>query len=740
MSNFKLLAIRPRIGCHISLFKNLQVGKIYQFYSDITFLSHEDKTVDYQQNVACAIINNNVPEDFFAPIDKFGQNGIKINISAIAGKNGSGKSSLIDLFFAAVFVFSTHRKLLTPTIGDAKEKVLAIAQDIKALQNRQKELDKILVALRNSFNKSLETKENMMSFEIAEENLYQHLEHLKQVDDQIEAKVKEIIENKHKIREYEKLIQRTKVDIFFELDGKVYVLSVDREIPSGASIYPVPTFLKGQPINFDTPTEVEDINMENLSKHFFYTIAVNYSHYSLNSRYLGEWVRMLFHKNDGYRTPLVITPMRTEGNFNINSEMNFARTRLLNNVLIENKSLPDSEPGVFVTEHQYITKVYFTLNKEKIKDLPKFVSLSDVEWSGNERAVNLCRDLLGLAYYELWEADLGKFVLKDILLNYIVEKVDNITESYTEFQPGYIYNENPPTLDNRKFLMELLNDQTHVTYKLHQAINFLRIHLGITNYKKFSVSPKELKSRSAVRFEFTLSDLYRWMREPKDNVLIQHLPPSIFEVDFKLFNKKKVKSWFGTLSSGEQQFIHTIQGIVYHINNIQSAHTNDRRIKYRAINIILDEIELYFHPDFQRRFISRLLTTLYQLRLNKKSHIETINLLFLTHSPFILSDIPSNNVLRMEVKKVKGKAMPLEGKFETFAANIHDLLANSFFIEGTSMGAFAEQKVNFLIDKINNGNELTASDYKLVELIGDSFLKSSLKNLIERKKNDPNKI
>ena len=63
--------------------------------------------------------------------------------------------------------------------------------------------------------------------------------------------------------------------------------------------------------------------------------------------------------------------------------------------------------------------------------------------------------------------------------------------------------------------------------------------------------------------------------------------------------------------------------------------------------------------------------------MNAIKNLDTnINILFITHSPFILSDIPKQNVLFLE----NGK--PSEKKnMNTFGANITDLLADSFFIE-----------------------------------------------------------
>ena len=69
----------------------------------------------------------------------------------------------------------------------------------------------------------------------------------------------------------------------------------------------------------------------------FYTIVINYSHNAYNSlEYQSEimgrykkkfWIEALFHKNDGYRTPIVLNPFRERGNIDINVETELAEQR-----------------------------------------------------------------------------------------------------------------------------------------------------------------------------------------------------------------------------------------------------------------------------------------------------------------------------------------------------------------------------------------------------------------------------
>jgi len=107
---------------------------------------------------------------------------------------------------------------------------------------------------------------------------------------------------------------------------------------------------------------------------------------------------------------------------------------------------------------------------------------------------------------------------------------------------------------------------------------------------------------------------------------------------------------------------------------------------------------LYHHPEMQRTYISRLLKGIEALKLKK---IKSINIILSTHSPFILSDIPSKNILRL------GKEEGLTSKgilsdTQTFGANIHDLLANDFFLKSGFMGEFAKSKINEVINFMNH--------------------------------------
>lgn len=731
MDNFKLLGIRPRRGCHVNLLKNLSVEQLYTFYSSYQFYNQQnEKVARTEGEISYYTFQSKVPENLYDIEQTDGKQPIKFNLSAVAGKNGSGKSTLIELFFAVVFVISQKGDILTPTESDILANIKGLEQKLRANQNRKNQLTKTKVGYISAYNKALIKYPSKIPFEEVEMAILEQ-KRREEIDSAEEKSIKtEIRRQKSLLEEYAIMSYRTKADILFVVDEQLYLLKVSPEDGVRLEVIPAEGETQKMP-NYNDLT----LGLENIARLFCYSIAVNYSHYGLNSKNLGHWINLLFHKNDGYQTPLVITPMRTDGNFDINDEIGFAKARLLNNVILQWNRNPKED--VELVENQVVTEVVFKLNKSKINKIPPYITIVDGELEGDKRAIAMLKDYFKIALPDYQDFKFEDFTLREKLLNYIVLKIDKISEYYPGFSPAYVYNENPPVERNNNLLKKIYKDTTHVTYKLHQAVHFIEFCIAPGKSPDFEIQKGDLKGNKRVEFPFTLFDLFDWMGNPSEDELIQYLPPSIFEIDFKLTNGKGHNYLFNGLSSGEQQFVHTIQAVIYHLNNIQSAHANTEGIKYQAVNIVLDEIELYFHPDFQRGFISKLLRAISRVNPADKTRIRTVNLLFLTHSPFILSDIPNENVLRLKLSK--GKSLPFVFKDkdnrgeETFAANIYELLSNSFFIEGTAIGKFAEDKINSIIEKVNQKVPLTKEDEQLVQIIGDKFLRFSIEEFTNKK-------
>lgn len=174
------------------------------------------------------------------------------------------------------------------------------------------------------------------------------------------------------------------------------------------------------------------------------------------------------------------------------------------------------------------------------------------------------------------------------------------------------------------------------------------------------------------------------------------------------------------LSSGELQMLNSISTYIYHLRNLNYHVGAEGFVEYSYVNLILEEVELYFHPEYQRRYVYEMLRQIEQVKLN---NIKAINIILVTHSPFVLTDIPKNNVLFLQ----KGEPVRVMQE-NTFGANIHSLLQNGFFLEGSPMGEFAKEKINKMFERLHNG-EYSDELFEEIKLVSEPLLKTQLYQL-----------
>ena len=240
--------------------------------------------------------------------------------------------------------------------------------------------------------------------------------------------------------------------------------------------------------------------------------------------------------------------------------------------------------------------------------------------------------------------------------------------------------------------------------------------------------------------KFTFENVAKAIDEVSDTEksnIINYLPPPIFRTDIELNSIKSSEKGikFSTLSSGEKQQIYSTNSIYYHLMNLDSVKnsTDDGKISYRNINVILEEIELYFHPEFQRTYLNRLITGIKNLKLN---NIKAINIIFVTHSPFILSDIPNSNIMYLQINS-NGESVDIVEKKKSFASNIHYLLGDNFFFENNVyIGEFARNKIDETIQFIrqpDSKDENIEYYYKLIDLIDEPILRNKLIEMLFEK-------
>lgn len=406
--------------------------------------------------------------------------------------------------------------------------------------------------------------------------------------------------------------------LFYELDGTVYEL---RSKDTRTDLYRGGQVISGQDHKYKAI----------LHHHFFYTIALNYSLYSFNKKDYqcpndksinGNWIDGLFHKNDAYLTPMSLNPFRNDGNIDINKESGLALQRLSALALFFDSKGRNLIPGYKAVKLRYKLRPNF----EKTI-IGKFST-----WDAPSR----CRSLYE-EFKEAYESSiLGNYSLESEFFNnaisYMAYKTLKIGLTYADYKQAL----NGKPLDI--YLEKIADDDSHITYKLRQCKSFVE---------------NSIYDRTSGEHEIKLREIHGNQPISSYEKAFSLLPPPFYDVDV-VFEKcdEETKFSFGddftftSMSSGERQLMYSLSSILYHIQNLESVNGDTFRISYKHINLVLDEVELYSHPEYQRTFINDLLDRLSWLDITYP--IESVNILLVTHSPFILSDIPKNNILYLK--------------------------------------------------------------------------------------------
>lgn len=745
MKGFKLLAIRPLKNCDSRFRKNLKEGVIYQFYQNFKYLDQSSQRIsEKHNNLDSEILNIEIVNNHFDLYTS--ERNLNISVSAIVGVNGSGKSSIIELFLYLLYKYSLEKQLI-PNYYDE------LAGQIVTSQNDLDELRFITNDLTSSQSKELLSNKGYNSFIPYLADLFQEYEvfpnhkefNYLELTQDFKQKIENTIQRKIDIlsanqRNHNEFINLLNVGLNTEVVfAQNSILNIIRIEDNDFTLYTGNLIKDSNTRTIPLTKSKKPIDLND----FFYSILLNFSHHSLNSRTLGNWINTLFHKNDGYLCPVVINPMRTDGNFDINTEESFSKERLLTNLIyahINGKTF-----SFLGDKKNEATKVIF---KPKAHLLNQIIYPWEDYLDGSMTIEkHLFEEFVKPQINSISEYELRSIPFSLHIIHYIINKIYRLTytyDYYKQIKQVYRAAENPIYASQLKNHFDL--DKSHTSYKIHRALNYLKQNAANINQQPWRYNP------SNYEIEFTIRDLVDICGINKNDSISDintKIPPSFFDIDIVYSNGVEEVIRFGNLSSGEKHFIFSWQIILYHLNNLESVSYMDKnsgRQSYQSINVILDEVELYMHPEYQRNFINKLLAELRTLRLNG---IEHIHILFATHSPFILSDIPSMNILRLEVDENGASCPNYCSDEETFAANIHDLLANDFFLKNGFMGEFSKKTISDLIvyltvDTTVNNLDLENSEksnrnwnkdraLKVIELIGEPLIRDRLYSLFQRK-------
>ena len=178
------------------------------------------------------------------------------------------------------------------------------------------------------------------------------------------------------------------------------------------------------------------------------------------------------------------------------------------------------------------------------------------------------------------------------------------------------------------------------------------------------------------------------------------------------------------ISSGEYAFLSLFA-------DLHSMNLNNEKSNRKNFLLLLDEPDVTMHPRWQRNFVFWLMKF-----INNYFCGCNVQIIITTHSPILLSDFPSQNVLYLKQNKDEKSGIKGEKNIarRTFGCNIHTLFLDSFFLEDEgTMGRFAEIQINKLIDNLLHNKEnknINDEIIQYVECIGDELIRGKLEKLI----------
>lgn len=182
----------------------------------------------------------------------------------------------------------------------------------------------------------------------------------------------------------------------------------------------------------------------------------------------------------------------------------------------------------------------------------------------------------------------------------------------------------------------------------------------------------------------------------------------------------------GQLSSGEKAKFNLFSRFFSVLKKIEWKEGN-----LDSLLILVDEGDTLFHPEWQRTFLNDFINGLKLIFTKTKS----IQLILTTHSPFVTSDLPWYSIIKLN-KDVETGFTKVDYNDSTlsFAANIHDLFADSFYMENGFIGQFAVEKIETLFKKIEdfNKDQITFLERE-INLVGEPFIKMSLLESLNEK-------
>ncbi|ASC94017.1 AAA family ATPase [Sulfurospirillum diekertiae] len=444
----------------------------------------------------------------------------------------------------------------------------------------------------------------------------------------------------------------------------------------------------------------EDCNEIQKNKIGAYSIYVNYMLDSLKDDASETWVDNYYYRHDNYATPILLEPNKKNNQIDLNTIDYLMAQRF-------DWQFLTGQTHEVIRKFFHPTHVLINADTEKLKSKLKKLRV-------------------GIRFKH---PIIGALTFKDALLeNMTIEKLEVIFEQFvqnSEKQIDEFFNNcNYSAINKLYFVLKILlnegltnipiwrqlvkmildsNTQQDILMSLITIVDtqgMQTIYNELEDLSELTFSTKD-KLRYCVRFqeiENTIQkkniianiEIIQKENTTQSKRLLAY-PMWITKTYFEGDPTKNGKS-LDKLSSGEKTYLKFLMMMAYEIEQIRTKKDDGGNKIYHTMNFFLDEVEFSMHPNWQKRLLKNIVDLLKPIDLD-------FNIMLASHSPFLLSDIPKENVIFLKDGKQDNPDIP-----QTFGANIHTLLSHGFFYERGADGRICERKksimpLNILIRK-----------------------------------------
>lgn len=658
--------------------KNRIEGKVEENILKKDFVFNNKYIIEYKDKTLFISNNDNYIEDFFS-IGNTENNCI--NITSIIGKNGAGKT--VTMALLNEFVYS----------------------------NRYIDIDAIIVFMIN--NKFVIIAPKGLIDNVNKEGINAEYKIYYYKDKEIN-KVEEMHQVIDKLREIYKEIYKEITTIYFS-----NVVSIRNTLISST----------------DDSKNYFNISLDSDLQLSFKRNSIVMNEYWINDKYIdtrfdGRYYQMIANHRSEKNIKFIVEGKNSfdipiiEMKLNIynNDRTNIINPPLRDKVRIYDEFREEERKGrIVVTPTKSEQKIYELLTKEfKQKET---LIIKREEKAQKELALNIINLAIIDKYFNELYSKLNNYKVIKLINERIEEKVG---ENFTDYKEGFKLIQDLLGKISETTLTEIYvkvigvdNKKVTASVATKQCIEFIQ---DINKrYIKIFEEIEEIFNNPNIEIG-TAKTIYS-----SDNRQYYNYEPFIiikekaYEQLYKaISNANEVTELFyfkyKGLSSGQQALL-DMYSEFYYIKE---------KIKTNSILVLIDEPELYFHPEWQRRLITILIDYFNRYFPNKK-----VQIIFTSNSPYTLSDLPKDNVIML------GKN---DNNINTFASNIHTLLKEKYFMNST-MGELARTKIQKLVNDINENidNPQRITEMKqITDMIGEELLKNKIKEMMNDL-NDQNK-